>query len=432
MNASPNDFWLILVEQDSEMLQSDESLTTPTQVPGVKVRVSQVDPIIEYMKAHPDVVKIDEIHGISPLVSKLKKSGVIYTLPLFKQGELIGLFNIANQLGEHSNDINNRLMIDPAIRAATILRIAQLYRQESVYSFKNEKRERDTQIARIIQDNLTSRENPDISGWKLLSYSQAAETVGGDFFDFTKLPDGRIAIVIGDVTDNAIPAALVMASTKLILRDEVMNSSFPGRVLGRINNFLCEDIPSNMFVTCFCAFLDPNNGSLSYANAGHNLPICRRHYGVEVLHAEGMPLGLFHDMEYDEGVTILEPGDTLLLYSDGFVEAHNKSRELFGSRQLRELLGDYRLDDGLFEFLMSKLEDFTGDTWEQEDDISLLMIRRDQRSTGSAKNTNSQELQEKSWRILGEFTLPSEPGNERNASEKVVEYLRDVPLVNLR
>jgi serine phosphatase RsbU (regulator of sigma subunit) len=139
---------------------------------------------------------------------------------------------------------------------------------------------------------------------------------------------------------------------------------------------LVADIPPSTFVTCFYAILDPESGRLRYANAGHNLP-CRRHNGqAEELRARGMPLGLMPVMSYEEKEIELEKGESVLFYSDGLVEAHDPKGEMFGFPRLRRMVAEHAEKGSLVDFLMDELRSFTGDGWEQEDDITLVTLRR--------------------------------------------------------
>jgi serine phosphatase RsbU (regulator of sigma subunit) len=147
-------------------------------------------------------------------------------------------------------------------------------------------------------------------------------------------------------------------------------------VLSRVNETLFARIPSNMFVTCFYAILDPKSGSLTYANAGHDLPYLHRNDGAEELRARGMPLGLMAGMGYEEKQTILQAGEAALLYSDGLVEAHDPEGEMFGFPRLRALIAEHGEERSLGEFLLEELYTFVGEGWEQEDDITLLTLRR--------------------------------------------------------
>jgi serine phosphatase RsbU (regulator of sigma subunit) len=140
---------------------------------------------------------------------------------------------------------------------------------------------------------------------------------------------------------------------------------------------MVTDIPPNMFVTCFYCILDPYSASLSYANAGHDLPYLRRRGGdAEELKARGMPLGLMPGMGYEEKEIILEPSDSALFYSDGLVEAHNPKGEMFGFPRLQALVSEHGEEESLEEALLEELYSFVGEDWEQEDDITILTLRR--------------------------------------------------------
>ena len=203
--------------------------------------------------------------------------------------------------------------------------------------------------------------------------------MGGDFYDFLELPDGRLGLVIGDATGHGMPAALVMSTTRGMLRAVAQSLESPGEVLARVNDALGPDIPSNTFVTCFYATLDPAKGRLRYANAGHNLPYLRHHRGgAGELWATGMPLGLMPEMSYEEKEISLEERDRILFYSDGLLEAHDPRGEMFGFPRLRRLVGEH--DEGTEGFLVDRLlvelSGFVGDGWEQEDDITLVTLQR--------------------------------------------------------
>ena len=144
----------------------------------------------------------------------------------------------------------------------------------------------------------------------------------------------------------------------------------------RVNDTLVRDIPANMFVTCFYAVLDPVSGSLTYANAGHDLPYLHRDGDVEELRARGMPLGLMPNMVYEEKEITLGAGEGALFYSDGLVEAHDPKGEVFSFPRLRALVAKHNEEGSLGDLLLEELYSFVGEGWEQEDDITLLTLRR--------------------------------------------------------
>jgi serine phosphatase RsbU (regulator of sigma subunit) len=185
---------------------------------------------------------------------------------------------------------------------------------------------------------------------------------------------------VGDATGKGVPAALVVSATSSMLRAvaRVLGPSSPAEVLSQVNETLSARIPQNMFVTCFYAILDPKSATLSCANAGHDLPYLRRRGGdCEELRARGMPLGLMPGMSYEEKEIVLDAGEAALFYSDGLVEAHDPKGEMFGFPRLRELVAEHGAEErSLGNFLLEELYSFVGEGWEQEDDITLLTLRR--------------------------------------------------------
>ena len=238
--------------------------------------------------------------------------------------------------------------------------------------------EQELRLARSIQRASLPQVVPELEGWQISPYYQPAREVGGDFYDFHLLSEGRLGLVVGDATGKGIPAALVMSTTCGMLRavSQALVSSSPGEILERVNEALVPSIPSNMFVTCFYAILDPTSATLSYANAGHDLPYLHRNSAAEELRARGMPLGLMPGMRYEEDEIVLDAGEAALFYSDGLVEAHDLRGEMFGFPRLRELIAEHAEKESLEEALLGELYSFVGEGWEQEDDITLLTLRR--------------------------------------------------------
>src|SRR5215211_4214004 len=242
---------------------------------------------------------------------------------------------------------------------------------------ERERIEQDLRVARSIQQASLPKELPTLEGWQISPFYQPAREVGGDFYDFFELRDGHLGIVVGDATGKGVPAALVMASARSMLRAVAQASDSPGDALRRVNDPLATDIPPNMFVTCFYAILEPKSGSLTYANAGHDLPYLHRDGAAEELRARGMPLGLMPGRGYEEKETILDTGESALFYSDGLVEAHDPNGEMFSFPRLRALVAEHAEEKrSLGDFLLEELYSFVGEGWEQEDDITLLTLRR--------------------------------------------------------
>ena len=241
---------------------------------------------------------------------------------------------------------------------------------------ERERIEQELRVARLIQHTLLPKSAPELEGHHIAVYYQPAREVGGDFYDFLDLEDGRLGLIVGDVSGKGVPAAIVMAITRTMLRAAYRLGS-PGEILEQANNILYPEIPPNMFVTCLAALLDSRSGRLHYANAGHDLPYLRHaEGGSEELRATGMPLGLMPNMSYEQKEITLEPGESVLLYSDGLVEAHDPQREMFGFPRMQGFVGAHPDAATLIDSLLAELERFTGEEWEQEDDITLLTLKR--------------------------------------------------------
>jgi serine phosphatase RsbU (regulator of sigma subunit) len=347
----------------------------------VPVRVGGDDPIVAALEAAAGPVALDELDVASPARDALQAAGMRLVVPLVSQARLVGLLGLGPRRSERDYAGDDRkLLEDLAKRAAPSLRVAQLVRrlvrQQAAELQARERIEQELQVAQLIQRQFLPRELPELSGWYVATYYQPAKAVGGDFYDFIELPDGLIGLVCGDVTGKGVPAALVMATTHSILRGDAPQFVSPGKVLERANNLLLRDIPPQMFVTCLYGVLDPATGQLRYANAGHNPPYVHTRDGVVELRATGMPLGAMPDMTYEEKETTLSPGDTVLLHSDGLVEAHDPERKMFGFPRLAELMTGCSGGPELIQLLLGELDGFTGPGWEQEDDITLVALQR--------------------------------------------------------
>ena len=385
---------------------ADESIPALIETQPFDQNIAGNDPFLTYCLNSKGVIDVEKLLLDTPAVEAMKEAGVKLVIPLISQGDLIGLINLGSRRSEQEyNSDDYKLLQDLSTQAAPALKVAQLVEQQKLEAAERERIQQELRVARLIQQTLLPQELPQVAGWYVDAYYQPARAVGGDFYDFIYFEDGRIAFIVADVTDKGVPAALVMATTRSILRAAAERLESPGAVLERTNNVLVPEIPPKMFVTCFMAVLDPQTGHLRYANAGHDVPYHVTADGVEELRATGMPLGLMPGMVYEEKETTLALDEYFLLYSDGLVEAHAPDREMFGFPRLQETLAGHKDAHDLTKFLLDQLADFTGADWEQEDDVTLVTIKR---------------LEEKSdWNSLAIFDIPSARGNERQAMVQV-------------
>lgn len=306
----------------------------------------------------------------------------IVCAPLKAEDRVFGVFLLVGGPDQTFSAGDLKLLNAIALQTAPAIEIAHLHRME----LENAWLERDLEMARRVQTGLLPGQMPVLPGWDVAAFWRPARIVSGDLYDFVLFPDGKLGLVVADVTDKGVPAALLMANARSVLRGVAAGAGrsgwdSPSRLLNQVNDVLAAEMPMDMFVTCLLVVLDPRNGHIRFANAGHNPPYLRTAQGVVELRATGLPLGLFSDLDYEEKEAFLEIGDSLLMYSDGLVEAHDPEREMYGFPRLRATLADLPADkpvqgDPLIQLLIEKLEDFTRPGWEQEDDITIVALTR--------------------------------------------------------
>jgi len=391
---------------------------------SIAVDITESDPLLAYLQTAPGPVDLARLELDSPAVRDLREAGVALVVPLVSQGELIGTLNLGPRLSEqdYSTD-DRRLLTTLAAQAAPAIRVAQLVREQAAEAAERERLEQEMRVATLIQQQFLPRELPNLPQWQIAAYYGPARAVGGDFYDFIEMRDGRIGIAVGDVTDKGVPAALVMARTHSVLRAEASRSDSPGEILARANTLLEPEMPARMFVTCLFAILDPSTGRIVMANAGHNLPYIRTDGGVIELRATGMPLGLLPGIIYEETEGVIAPGSNVLLYSDGLVEAHDPQQEMYGFPRLREEMAVDDAGSELLDRLLDTLHRFTGPDWEQEDDITLVTLRR---ASGVAHEPADDGHAAPS--LVTAFSIPGEEGNERLAMDRVAAAIADLGL----
>ncbi len=237
----------------------------------------------------------------------------------------------------------------------------------------------DLEVARQIQFGLLPFEPFQQGATSVHAAMRPANTVGGDYFDVIELPEGRLAVAIGDVAGKGMPAALLMALLQGSLRT-LLSAGFRGaELVAKLNVHLGSNIPSNRLVTLFYGEYDPATGALSYVNAGHNPPfVLRRDGAVLPLPATGVALGVLGDAAYEATAVVLEPGERVFLYTDGITEAFNPRDEEYGEERLVAALAGKRalLHGELIDSIRAEVLGFCG-TAAPRDDMTLLVLARD-------------------------------------------------------
>lgn len=399
----------------------EESVAAPLSLlPDVDI--DQNDPLLAYLQGVHAPVDLRRIEMASDALTRLRASGVQLIVPLRAQGELIGVLNLGPRLSDQEYSVDDRRLLENlAGQVAPAVRVAQLVREQRAEAQERQRIAQELAVARLIQQTLLPRELPDLPGWTLAAHYRPAREVGGDFYDFIQVEPGKLLVIVGDVTDKGVPAALVMASTRSILRSAAQQIKGPGAILEHANELLCPDMPPKMFVTCLAAVLDLETGQFTFANAGHNLPFVRSPHAIQELDARGMPLGLLPGMQYEEQTGWIEPGDVVLLHSDGLAEAHNERGEMYGFPRLAEKMMVVDAET-MIDSLLDDLAGFKGDG-DQEDDITLVTLQRAPLDSANGAADG---------RMLAAFSLPSEEGNERRAIAEVLSAITPLAIVGER
>jgi len=236
--------------------------------------------------------------------------------------------------------------------------------------------ESELELSQKVQRALLPLHVPQIRNLEVAAFSQPAHIVGGDYFDFLRLKDGSHALVIADVMGKGMPASMLMASLQASLRIIAPESTDPADIVARLNHLFCHNIRLTKFVTLFLARYDENTYQLTYCNAGHNPPLLQRRDGtIETLRPTGAAIGLAEQTSFHQNTTSLQPGDRLLLYTDGVVESVNSAKEEFGEERLEGLLRETvgRSPQHFITSLRERLQQFSG-TSTPADDTTIIAV----------------------------------------------------------
>jgi serine phosphatase RsbU (regulator of sigma subunit) len=235
-------------------------------------------------------------------------------------------------------------------------------------------------LARTIQASFLPETIPDLPGWQLSAILEPARQVAGDFYDFIHLPDGKLGILIADVADKGLGAALYMALSSTLIRIfAVEYYRDPALVLRTVNQHILRNARANLFVTVFFGVLDPTNGVLSYANAGHNPPyIFSAENGIKTLNNTGMPLGIDEDNNWGQDEVSILPGEMLLLYTDGVTDAQNDNGEFIDRKVIVSTAQQNmsKSTQDVLQSIMNRVHNFVGDA-PRFDDITLVILGRE-------------------------------------------------------
>ncbi len=312
------------------------------------------------------------MNGVTVVYDRL----AVLALPLIAKGNLFGALVVDYaELPLHLADRWFSILTGIADQAAIAIENTYLYRQET----ERKRLHHELEMARKIQASFLPQAYPVLPGWQIDALWQSASQVGGDFYDMFMLPDGRLGLVIADVADKGVPAALFMALSRTLIRVVAQQLLSPGDTLSRTNDLIISDTHSDLFVTAFYLILDPQSGEIVYANGGHNPPLLMRRDGrIESLRARGIVLGIISPIHLEEKRLRMEPGDLLVMYTDGVTDAINEHAEEFGSGRLAEAIVAVRTGspDQIIDEIRAQVMAFAGDV-PQFDDLTLVVLKRE-------------------------------------------------------
>jgi len=308
-------------------------------------------------------------------IASLLDTQNLLMLPLQTRGEMLGIMIVG--YADEPHRLSGRwmnILTGIANQAAIAVESDRLTREAA----EQERLAHELEVAQEIQTSFLPESCPALPGWEIAAHWRSARRVGGDFYDFLRLPNGHLGLVIADVADKGIPAALFMALSRTLVRVAALTGRGPAKALERANQLILSDARSDLFVTIFYAAIDTTTGQMLYTNAGHNPPLLvRANRQVETLRCPGIALGVLEEIQLQERETFLAPGDMLVLYTDGVTEAINADEDEFGVERLIEIVTARRREPAseILAHVDQAVTTFVAGQ-PQFDDVTLVIARR--------------------------------------------------------
>lgn len=338
------------------------------------------EPLLDEIREQRAPVAADASRGgtaAPPIVALEYGFDSLLGLPLLAMGEIVGVMLVDCADMPRGMSVRRQGVLSGiASQLATSIENSRLYQE----SLERARMSQELQVAREIQKSFLPKESPITPGWQICSDWRSAREVGGDFYDFIWLDADHLGLIIADVSDKGVPAAMYMALSRTIMRASATAGRSPREVLERANELLTSDTGSGMFVTLFYGVLDVASGRLSYGRAGHNPPVHFRgaRGRPEYLNADGIVLGIVEDAHFEEREVILRPGDLLVLYTDGVTEAIDATEQEFGLERLVRTVESHEESSAsaIVEAVNDSVSRFSSGL-SQFDDLTLMVIKRD-------------------------------------------------------
>ena len=374
VNAEQGDITLVDKESKHTMKTLVRTMVSSTERQPLHLNEN----LLGWMHINKKPLSIDDPAG-DPRFRGVKWDESIHSLvcvPLMAKSELIGILTLYNKKGSGGFTENDqRLLAITAAQSAQVVENARLYEKEKALLQINEQ----VRLASDIQGNLLPDAAPVIPGYDIVGKSIPAQNVGGDYFDFIKIDARRLVVCLGDISGKGLPAALLMANLQATIRGQALFSESVCQCVERANRLLFRSTDDHKFATLFYSVLNHESHKFSYCNAGHNPPL---HFssGAEPveLSTGGIMVGVIEDAPFAKDKVWLQPGDLVLIYSDGVTEALDADDEEFGELRLKHLVSAHRRAPAaqIVDQIITAVQEFAGDT-PQSDDITIVAIKRD-------------------------------------------------------
>ena len=292
-----------------------------------------------------------------------------------RKGKIIGVFQILNKHDGAFTKEDENFLEAFSVHAALAIENARLH-QDIV---EKERIEKELEIAGAIQRRLLPKQLPALAGYEIDAVARPSKNVGGDYYDLIMLSEGKYAFVIADVSGKGVPAALLVSTLHASLHAYIDSTPSLAQLVKRLNVVVHKNTEAERFITLFMAVLDPNDGSLTYVNAGHNFPFILRtqQSSIQPLFSTGLPLGMFDGVEFQQETVRLDPSEYLVMYTDGVTEAMNKSMDEYGEKRLRQvMIGSSDKSASVFMGgIVADVEKFVAGE-PQSDDLTMLVLKR--------------------------------------------------------
>jgi sigma-B regulation protein RsbU (phosphoserine phosphatase) len=322
---------LLFTDEATDELVIAAGWTGELCLKGTRFRIGKDDGMSGHAAATGETFYAADVKKVPFYIAGEEDTRSELDIPLKIRGDLIGIFNIQQTSVNGFTPERIRLLEALAGHVATAIANARLYQRERL---EKDRMSKELDEARAIQSGLFPRDCPSVEGFDVTGVCVPCREVGGDWFDYIPLDDGRLGVVLGDISGKGTAAAFLMSSARSVLRMHASSGLSPGQVLAEVNRILIKDFPSARFVTLIYAVVDPAFRKVSFANAGHVYPLLVESDGARFLETDsGLPLGLM-ECEYSEKEIDMPTGSRLFLYTDGITEAANASEEEYGDERI--------------------------------------------------------------------------------------------------